>query len=166
MTSRETLKASSNASADARLNTLQRTAKETVAKIEAMKAAPEQIAAQIRPLAESMAELSEQVRGSLQALQDTTATLPQTYANKVKEVTARAEKSITSLYRTTVEVRDQALSVANYAKAIDKRQRRNMWTVAITVGILSGVPSTVLCLAIAQATGNPPVRLVKALLGL
>jgi DNA repair ATPase RecN len=166
VTARETLKASANASANARINEIRQLADESIAQIAEMKAAPEQIAAQLEPLAASLAALSTEVKASIKTLDVTVEKLPEAYAQKIKVVTEKAERSITSLYRTTMQVSAQANSVASYAKEIDQRQRRSMWRVAVVVGIFSAAPPTVICLAIALATGNPPLKLLKALVAM
>lgn len=164
MTSRETWKASKNASADARIDKIRQSAETSVAQIREMKAAPEQIATQLQPLATSLAALSTDLKASMKGMHSSVEKLPETYATRIMEVTEKAEKSLTSLYSTTIQVRDQAVEVANYAKKIDQRHRRGVWRAAMIVGILSSVPPTMIGLAIAQATGNPPLRLLKALL--
>ncbi|MCK1339798.1 hypothetical protein IVB38_28300 [Bradyrhizobium sp. 38] len=166
MTSRETWRASTNASTDARIDKIRRSADESIAQINEMKAAPEQIATQLLPLAKSLATLSDEVKDSLKIMHSTVTNLPEACCTEIKEATGKAEKSLTSLYSATMQVCNQAVQVANYAKEIDQRHRRGIWRAALTVGILSSVPPTIIGLAIAQATGNPPLRLLKALLGI
>jgi cob(I)alamin adenosyltransferase len=166
MTSRETWKASKDASADARIEKIRQSTEQSIAQINEMKAAPEQIAAQLQPLASSLADLSTEFKVSVRTMRSSVENLPETYATRIKEVTEKAERSLTSLYNTTMQVRDQAMSVANFAKEIDRHQRRGIWRAALIVGILASLPPTIICLAIAQATGNPPLKLLKALVGI
>jgi hypothetical protein len=166
MSKTETAKLLASAATDARVRAIQEMADKAIEKTRAIEAAPDQIAAKLIPLAESLAKLSEDAKSALNAVQETALNLPEAYAAKIKKVTVEAEIAITHFMPTLLEIQEKSLQIASYAKEMNDHVRRSMWWIALVAAGLSTVAPTALMFGISRAARIPAWQLIQSTLGL
>jgi len=162
MSKREIAKSLSSASTDARIAEISKATDKILAQTSEI-AAPKTMAQLLVPIAESLSSLSIDAKTALESVSKAVTDLPETYAVKITSMSEAAEKAVTSLLRVTLDVQQQAKKVATYSLEVDKYQRRNIWIAALISAVIVSIPPTIICLAIAKATGNPPMRLLWSL---
>jgi division protein CdvB (Snf7/Vps24/ESCRT-III family) len=162
MTKKEITKSLSSASAAARIAEISKATDKILAQTFEI-SAPKSLDQTMEPIMESLSSLCSEASTALAAVSKAVTDLPETYTVYIAEVSKKAEKSMTSLLKVTLEIQQQATKVVAYALKVDKYQRRNIWLAALISAIIGSIPPVICCMAIAKATGNSPMHLLWSL---